>query len=163
MTIGARNVWQSLAGKYALLVGLLLLTAGSALGVTSYLAFEQSLRDRYVSSAGQLTRLLGEFTAKYLYELRIGELRLVFREIQARDDVLYAFAVDGSGTLLADGSELDNRLLAEVGDPLIDSVRASGIEMVEIGSDSVDMAMPVRLGSEEIGVIRLGLSLRAAN
>ncbi len=158
-----RSVYHSIAGKYALLVGLLISAAGGALGATSFIAFEQSLHDRYQESAEQLAGLLGEFTAKYMYELRIGELRLVFREIQARDDVLYAFAVDGVGTILADGSKDDDRLLGMVNDPFIEVVRDTGAEVAEFRDDSVHMAMPVRLGSEEIGVVRLGLSLATAN
>ncbi len=163
MTFAFRGLYHSLAGKYALLVGLLIFATGGALGITSYVALEQSLHDRYRESTEQLAHLLGEFTAKYMYELRIGELRLVFREIQARDDVLYAFAVDGGGTILADGSKDNDRLLGLANDSLIEAVRDSGAEASEFRDDSVHIATPVRLGSEEIGVVRVGLSLATAN
>ena len=163
MSGGSRIAWRSLAGKYAVLVGLLISTAGAALGATSYMAFERSLRDRYLQNAEQLAQLLAEFTADYLYELRIGELRLVFREIQARRNVLYTFAVDGAGSTLAEGTEAHDRLLAKVEDPLIDIVQATGDLAFETLDDAVHMAVPVQLGSNEIGVVRLGLSLAAAN
>ena len=163
MSLRWRITWRSLAGKYAVLVGLLILTAGGALGVTSYIAFEQSLRDRYHESAEQLAQLLAEFTADYLYELRIGELRLVFREIQARHDVLYAFAVDGTRSTLADGTGTRGRLLAKIDDPLIVAVQTTGMEASEALDDAVHMAVPVQLGNAEIGVVRLGLSLKKAN
>ncbi len=163
MIASFQPLWRTLAGKYASLVGALILAAGTALGVTSYVAFEDSLRTRYYESTEQLAKLLGEFTANYMYELRIGELRLVFREVQARNDVLYAYAVDGSGTILADGSERDGRLLDLVRDRLVEAVLESRAKVAELGRDSIHMAIPVRLGSEEIGVVRLGMSLARVN
>ena len=163
MKLRWRIAWLSLAGKYAVLVGLLILTVGAALGATSYIAFERGLQSRNHQSAEQLAHLLAEFTADYLYELRIGELRLVFHDIQARDDVLYAFAVDGAGTILADGEDAGDRLLAKVSDPLIAAVQATGEMASEMLDDAVHMAIPVQLGSAEIGVVRLGQSLDAAN
>ncbi|MDH3658782.1 MAG: EAL domain-containing protein [Alphaproteobacteria bacterium] len=163
MSVMPQIPWRSLAGKYALLVGALILAAGIALGAASYVAFENSLRSRYYKNTEELARLLGEFTATYMYELRIAELRLVFREIQARSDVLYAYAVDGSSAILANGADQDDHLLDLVRDPLIATAQKSGEQAADLRGNSIHMAMPVRLGSEEVGVVRLGMSLATVN
>lgn len=96
-------------------------------------------------------------------EQHIGGLRLVFRETQARSDVLYAYAVDGSDAVLANGAEGGDHLLNLAQDPLITAALESMTKGAEFSDDSIHIAIPVRLGDEDVGVVRLGMSLADVN
>ena len=136
-----------------------------ALAVTAVLAFhmyvlnEQS-REQEHWRANELASTLADFSARYVYELRISELQIALANVLESHTVERAMVVDSSGAVIADGHhELDAILDDQSGDVLIGRVLARHEAVMLERDGMLEVAYPISFSSTEVGAVRLSMSL----
>lgn len=147
-----------LAKKVSLFVGILLTSFTAILTTANIVAEQEVIEDRLIRRAKTDAAMLADFASNYLVDLRIDELRLIVQDIQRRDDILYAFVLDGGDRLIANGDIGDDHLFDLVEDPLSRHVRKHGSGTMRVDDDGLHVAEPVILGFEELGSVRIGMS-----
>jgi diguanylate cyclase (GGDEF)-like protein len=147
-----------LAKKVSLFVGILLTSFTATLTTANIVAEQKVIEDRLIRRAKTDAAMLADFASNYLVDLRIDELRLIVQDIQRRDDILYAFVLDGGDRLIANGDIGDERLFDIVDDTLSRYVRELGSGTMRVDDAGLHVAEPVILGFAELGSVRIGMS-----
>jgi signal transduction histidine kinase len=114
-----------------------------------------------------LGSMLGSSVANSLYQLRFDELRFLLGTVLAQPEVVYVFAYDNKGTILADGTRenrnfnmiLDDRLhqnAVRTEKPLIQYAKGDSPTSANV----LDIAQPSYIaGGERLGGVRIGFNV----
>ena len=109
-----------------------------------------------------IARLLADSLVNPTYYFDLQTLGEIARSALAQADVDYVQVFDADGLLLHDGSPD----IAAFGEPLADALapRVATLNALQVrwSEAAVDVSMPIQLGDQRIGGVRVGLSLERA-
>ncbi|MBA1146324.1 EAL domain-containing protein [Ectothiorhodospiraceae bacterium WFHF3C12] len=162
--------------KYTLIITGLLMVAMLVLSASLLYRFELTLRETTRASSGvldeamqeqlvnrgmALTALLAENLANPLYQFDMEAVGRQVRNVLERPQTAYVYVFDTDGLIVHDGSQHLSRFGTRMEDPF--GERAAGISepLVQTNDDIVEVAVPVALGRQHLGGVRVGFS-RAA-
>lgn len=129
--------------------------------------YESEERIAFELRAVSLVSLLGESITNHLYDLRFDEMTLLLTNVRRQPHVLYAYAYDKDGRIVADGTKKNPYLNVILNDPLHSrAIKAEGSLLLQykdkrlLASGNVlDSAQPIVLAGEKIGGVRIGFTL----
>jgi signal transduction histidine kinase len=153
--------------KLTLVFSLLVIVMVGIFFVFALRIYESEERKAFELRAASLASLLGRSTTNPVYHLRFDELRLLLGNVLGQSEVLYVFAYDREGRIVADGTK-ENRYFNTILDDRLHS-NAIGSEKLliqykeeEFGNlgNVLDVAQPIFLaGGERLGGVRIGFTL----
>jgi two-component system, NtrC family, sensor kinase len=119
----------------------------------------RSLLDEIKKRGASLTLNLAARSAEPLLAQDFLRLKDVVDEIKASsDDILYAFVLDKNGQVMSHTFK-DGFPVALIETNIFPPRTAEHIELLDVGSDLVyDFAVPIRVGPNQLGTTRIGLS-----
>jgi signal transduction histidine kinase len=129
--------------------------------------YESDEKRGFELRAVSLASLLGRSTTNPLYDLRFDELRILLGNVLEQPEVLYVFAYDKEGRIVADGTK-ENRYFNTILDDQFHSnaIRSEKLllqykeEDLRSPGNVLDIAQPIVLaGGERIGGVRIGFTL----
>jgi class 3 adenylate cyclase len=116
--------------------------------------------------AASVASLLGPSLINPLYTLRFDEMRLLLRNALDQPDVLYAYAFDKEGKILADGTGKNPLFNTIPGDSFHRNAVKAQRFLLQYGTESgamgdrLEVAQPIYLPDDEkLGGVRIGFSL----
>ncbi len=129
--------------------------------------FENEERSALELRATSLVSLLGESATNPLYDLRFDQLGLMLKNIREQPQVLYAYAYDVDGKVLADGTTENRYFNTILNDPYHSrAVKAERVvlqykrEALLDAGNMLDAAQPAFLpNGQKLGGVRIGFSL----
>jgi len=124
---------------------------------TSTIMREQAWED--LERRGEVTvRFLADTLPNLMYYYDLQGLRDTAISALDQEDILYVLIYDIEGRILHDGT----RTLDRFGEVMDDELAAAAIQaddlLTQWHSEALDISMPVRLGRDRIGGVRIGLS-----
>jgi diguanylate cyclase (GGDEF)-like protein len=106
-----------------------------------------------------IARLIAATLTNPLYYFDLDSIGEISRSALAQPDIAYVLVFDGEGRVIHDGSREIPGFGQAMTDPLAaEAVAATGLH-VQQSAERVDVALPIHIGRERIGGIRIGLSL----
>lgn len=129
--------------------------------------YESEERIAFELRAVSLVSLLGESITNHLYDLRFDEMTLLLRNVRGQPYVLYAYAYDKDGRIVADGTKKNPYLNVILNDPLHSrAIKAERPLLLQYKDEQflasgnvLDSAQPIILAGEKIGGVRIGFTL----
>lgn len=115
----------------------------------------QTEQRRALSSA----QVVSDAIVNSLYYLDLPAIGEVVRATLRQSDVAYVLVYDVEGRILHDGSRDIPRFGQRMDDPLAASTMRARRSVVQVGGGVVDAAVPVFMGRDRIGGVRVGISL----
>ncbi|HKE01204.1 MAG TPA: hypothetical protein VKE69_09360, partial [Planctomycetota bacterium] len=159
MTLSPR---LGLRGKFVLFISALVLAHAGAVTFTSMQVQERQIRQRLDESARATTSLLAETCSNALALLDVRQLGLLLSYVRDQKDVLYAYAFDPEGRILADGTTANPLRDVVLRDPVSAAAIAATEPLQQVRDQVLDVCHPVVLGTRKTGGVRIGFSLAAA-
>ena len=105
-----------------------------------------------------VARLLAESLANPLYYFDLARIGETVRSAKRLPGVSYVLVFDDQGRVLHDGSHDIAAFGSDMDDPMaFDAIHARGL-LTQKDERAVDVAMPVLIGNERLGGVRVGLS-----
>ena len=153
-----RRLGRGLTFKFALFLGISIAGLTMALLVLGNISIERGIRQQMVERVTQLVEMQARMAAVQLADWRLEDLDVAIADLLRGSDVQYAFVVDESDLLLSDGGQ-GGPVFSEVEDSLSDRARQQRERIIEFDLNSLHAAQPVMLGGDELGMVRVGLSL----
>ena len=131
--------------------------------------YESEEKAAFELRALSLASLLGESATNPLYDLRFDQLRLLLTNVLAQTHVVYVYAYDKGGRILADGTGANRYFNTILDDPFhSNAVKAEKVliqykdEEFQATGNVLDVAQPIFVaGGEKLGGVRIGFSLLA--
>ncbi|MGI9507994.1 MAG: putative bifunctional diguanylate cyclase/phosphodiesterase [Geminicoccaceae bacterium] len=118
------------------------------------------IRQRLDARAEHLGKLVVDVTASYLYDMRLSDLEIIYADLRRQPDIDYVFVVDEDNIELASGGvDSEATFLGRVEDGLVDEVKASGQVQRKLDLDVEHVGIPVKLGTQSLGILRFGIAL----
>ncbi len=115
----------------------------------------QSERRRGVA----LAHMVADVAVNPVYYFDLASLGETVRLAMEQPDIAYVLIYDAAGRIVQDGSAD----IARFGQPMEDAFAAEAVAAtqthVQISEDLIDVAVPLMLGSERLGGVRVGVSL----
>jgi class 3 adenylate cyclase len=160
---------RKLQAKLALAFFLLIFVFVTAFVLFASDFYESKERAALEARAAAVGSLLGQSLTNPLYALRFDEMRLLLKNALAQPDVLYAYAYDKEGKILADGTGKNPLFNTVPGDRFHGIAVKAPKLLVQHGSESgrgmgdrVEVVQPIYLpDGEKLGGVRIGFSLDA--
>ncbi|MGI9437529.1 MAG: putative bifunctional diguanylate cyclase/phosphodiesterase [Geminicoccaceae bacterium] len=122
------------------------------------------IRQRLDARAEHFGKLVVDVTASYLYEMRLSDLEIIYADLIRQPDIEYVYVVDESNFELASGGiEGEASFLQVKEDRLVDEIQASRRSLRELDADVEHVGIPVKLGTEFLGIVRFGIALDQYN
>ena len=106
-----------------------------------------------------IARLLSETLANPLYYFDLASVGEIARSALRQSDVSYVLVFDAEGRVIHDGSGDIPTFGQPMDDPFAAAAVAAETVHVQQSEATVDVALPIRIGRERIGGVRVGLSL----
>jgi diguanylate cyclase (GGDEF)-like protein len=138
---------------------------------------QNALRDEVLRSSGDATRTLvqerlreqgeaqvaqaTELLANPMYYFDLDTIGDTTRSILHQSDVSYVLVYDGKGNIIHDGSGDIPSYGQAMRDPLAERIVAADGVLVLTQRDVLDISMPIMLGDQRLGGVRVGYSLNA--
>jgi signal transduction histidine kinase len=153
--------------KLTLVFSLLVIVMVGIFFVFALKIYESEEKKAFELRAASLASLLGRSTTNPVYHLRFDELRLLLGNVLGQSEVVYVFAYDKEGRIVADGTK-ENRYFNTILNDGLHS-NAIGAEKLliqykeeDLGNlgNVLDVAQPIFLaGGERLGGVRIGFTL----
>lgn len=131
--------------------------------------YEAEKRMAFELRASSLASLLGESATNAIYDRRFDQVRSLLRNVLEQDHVLYVYAYDKHGRILADGTQTNRYFDTILTDPVHSkAIRAEKLllqyksfdEAFQATGNVLDIARPIFLaGGERLGGVRIGFTL----
>ncbi|HST46168.1 MAG TPA: HAMP domain-containing protein, partial [Luteimonas sp.] len=113
------------------------------------------LRDRGEAVSLQVAQSL----VNPLYYFDLDAIGAMVRDVLRQPDVRYVIVHDAAGDIIHDGSEDIATYGQAMADPLaVDAMAATGM-LVQARPDVLEVSMPIRIGDQRLGGVRIGYSL----
>ena len=117
--------------------------------------YEQSLRDRGQS----LAKMLADALRNPVYYADLDEIGSIVRGVRGQDNIGYVLVYDDHGRLVSDGSLDIPGYGMRMEDPLAaGAISATGMK-VQRSYEYYDVSMPIMIGNQHIGGVRVGIRL----
>jgi signal transduction histidine kinase/ActR/RegA family two-component response regulator len=152
------NIRVGIAQKFGLLLVFLLGSSLVTVTTINIWSEQASLEELTEQRALAVSTLLADASSNFLFDLRIDEVATITDEVRDKEGVVYAYVIDPAGMLLV-GSDGIGDEYQIIDDPLSDRARQTKTDVLEADDEVLHVASPVFLGSAELGVARIGLSL----
>ena len=107
-----------------------------------------------------MAQLIADSLINPLYYFDLVTIGEVTGSALAQPDVSYALVYDADGRILHDGTRGIERFGQRMGDALAAEAITARTPVLQTGEDVIDAAVPVWLGRERIGGVRIGISMR---
>jgi diguanylate cyclase (GGDEF)-like protein len=164
---------MGLRSRYLVLLGATLLVALLVLGAAwqqqraGHREVAQLSRDamRELALAGvrergeSLARLLSDTLTNPLYYFDLATIGEVARSVLRQPDVAYVLVFDAEGRVIHDGSTDIPAFGQAMGDGFATQAIEAAAMHTQQSDTLVDVTMPIRIGRERVGGVRVGLSL----
>ncbi len=122
-------------------------------------AMQALVNDALQRRGEAVARLLAESLANPLYYFDLARVGETVRSAKRLPGVSYVLVFDEQGRILHDGSWDIAAFGTDMDDPMaFDAIHARGL-LTQQDSRAVDVAMPILVGDERLGGVRVGLSL----
>lgn len=162
-----------LRGRFLALLGLTFVASLLVLGAAWYQqwaghravaelgreAMDELVHDGVRERGESVGRLLAEALANPLYYFDLASVGEIARSALRQPDIAYVLVFDAEGRIIHDGSGD----IPTFGQPMLDPFAAAAIEARRLrtqrSADTVDVSVPILIGREKIGGVRVGLSL----
>jgi signal transduction histidine kinase len=153
--------------KLTLVFSLLVVVMVGIFFVFALRVYESEEKKDFELRAVSLASLLGRSTTNPVYHLRFDELRLLLANVLGQSEVLYVFAYDKEGRIVADGTK-ENRYFNTILDDGLHSNAIRSEKLLiqykeeDLGNlgNILDVAQPIFLtDGERLGGVRIGFSL----
>jgi diguanylate cyclase (GGDEF)-like protein len=122
-------------------------------------AMDELVHDGVRERGESVARLLAEALANPLYYFDLASVGEIARSALRQPDIAYVLVFDPEGRVIHDGSGD----IPTFGQPMLDSFAAGAVLAEALhtqrSSDRVDVTVPIRIGRDRIGGVRVGLSL----
>ncbi|NEV63401.1 EAL domain-containing protein [Thiorhodococcus minor] len=129
------------------------------LTVLTAVQMEQRLIAQLQDRGESMVRLLGANLVNPLYEYDMQSMYELTSTTLHLDEVLYVYIVGPRGELIHDGTEELRRFGDLPDDALTTAAVAAERLLIQQASDHIDFALPLAIGDERLGTVRLGLPL----
>jgi diguanylate cyclase (GGDEF)-like protein/PAS domain S-box-containing protein len=153
-----RGATYGLARRMGILHTLGILAFALALGFSTDRLVTGQIRDDVRNRALTLASAQARLAGVQLADYRLEDLTVGLQDVHRIRDVTAAWVVDADDLLLSDGGT-GGALFAAIDDPLAAEARARGDAVVRLASARAQAAAPVFLGGDELGAVRIDLSL----
>ena len=153
-----RRLGRGLTFKFALFLSISIAGLTIAFLLLGNMSIERGIRQQMVERITQLVEMQARMAAVQLADWRLEDLDVAIADLLRGSDVQYAYVVDESDLLLSDGGQ-GGPVFSEVKDDLSDRARQQRKRIIEFDLNSLHAAQPVMLGGDELGMVRVGLSL----
>lgn len=125
----------------------------------------EAIHEASVSSeqrrALSMAQLIADAVVNPLYYFDLVSIGEVTKSALAQPEVAYVLIYDNDGRILHDGSPGIARFGQRMGDALATGAVLAQHPLLQSGDGIIDAAVPVWLGKERIGGVRIGISMRA--
>lgn len=108
-----------------------------------------------------MAQLIADALVNPLYYFDLGLIGETARSALAQPEVAYVLIYDGDGRIVHDGSVDISRFGQRMGDALATEAITAVEPRLQLDGGIIDAAVPIRLGQERIGGVRVGISLLA--
>ena len=105
-----------------------------------------------------LAQLLAEAIVNPLYYFDLAQIGEAVRSARRQPEVNYVLVYDGEGRILHDASPDIARFGQRMGDGMATAAMAALEPVVQMDAQTIDAAVPITLGGERIGGVRVGIS-----
>jgi signal transduction histidine kinase len=153
--------------KLTLVFSLLVIVMVGIFFVFALRVYESEEKRDFELRAASLASLLGRSTTNPVYHLRFDEMRLLLGNVLRQSEVLYVFAYNKEGRIVADGTQ-ENRYFNTIFDDRLHSNAIRSEKLLiqykeeDFGNlgNVLDVAQPIFLpGGERLGGVRIGFTL----
>ena len=149
-----------LGRRFALVFGLLISSFVATAIYTNLQLQLELIEQRLDARIEHLGKLMFDVTASYLYEMRLSDLEIIYEDMQRQPDIAYVYVVDRDRMKLVSGSiDVGEPFLEIIEDSLVDEVWKTGRKQRKNDGDIEHIGVPVKLGTEDLGTVRLGIAL----
>jgi diguanylate cyclase (GGDEF)-like protein len=158
----AGSIWrwsQQLSVRVTAFVAAIVVVFAVTGVLTNIRSGREVLLQRLLERANELSGFVAEITANQVDELKAFELEIILEDLAQQQDVRLAEIVDAKGIVVADGDNRSTLFLAKSSTAAVEKALATGEKVVIHDDQSVDVAVPVRLGPRLVGVVHLTMSL----
>jgi len=145
--------------KFILFVSLLLVVFSAAFTVVNIQARQDVLHRQLEEKAKALISLLSASAADPLRLLQIEDLKLLLKDVLEQEDILYAYVFDETGQMVAEDSRGNSHRFEGLNDPISLKAVAAEAQLLQLGTDVLDVAEPIFANNRRIGSVRIGFSL----
>ena len=108
-----------------------------------------------------MAQLIADALVNPLYYFDLSLIGETARSALAQPEVAYVLIYDGDGRILHDGSADISRFGQRMGDALATEAITATEPRLQLDGSVIDAAVPIKLGQERIGGVRVGISLLA--
>ncbi|MGH7773920.1 MAG: ATP-binding protein [Candidatus Binatia bacterium] len=152
--------------RLAILFSLLVLVLVAIFFLFALRVYESQERSAFELRAVSLASLLSESATNPIYELRFDELKFLLRNVLEQPEVIYVYAYDKDGRILADGTEENRYFNSVLEDPFHSKVIKSEKSLIQYKDKNflatgnvLDIAQPIFLADgEKLGGVRIGFN-----
>lgn len=160
----AKGVTFGLGRRLMLVFGTLLSFFVAAALLVNLQTQKELIEQRLSARVESLGQLVVDISSSHLYQMRVAELEVILEDIYRQPDVAYIYLLDENNLRLANGEIEDTSgFLVIQRDSLAELARDTGQNQQIRGARTEDVALPVILGSQYLGTIRLGIALEEFN
>ena len=152
--------------KVTLAFSLLVIVMVAVLSFVSLRVYESEQKAAFELRATSLASLLGESATNPVYDLRFDQLRLLLRNVLEQPQVLYAYAYDKEGRILADGTGKNRYFRVILDDPFHSRAIQAETFLAQYKEGNfqavgnvLDITQPILLAQgERLGGVRIGFT-----
>ncbi len=163
----AFKLFSRLQTKIAFVFSLLVIIMVAIFFSFALRVYESEQKVAFELRAVSLASLLGESAANALYDLRFDQLRLLLGNVLEQPQVLYAYAYDKEGRILADGTKANRYFNTILDDPFHSQAIQAQESLIQYKDEEflatgnvLNIAQPIFLASnEKLGGVRIGFTL----
>ena len=150
---------MSLSTRIALVASAVLVGFAGVLSISVFQSESALVRAQITERARETAQQLKASSAEALARLDVAELRRQLSGVLRLPGITHAFAIDGEGRVLADGTRR-NANRHRVLDDRASRIAAAATEtLIQNTGTAIDVTEPIELGEDRIGAIRIGVSL----
>ncbi|MBT8401954.1 MAG: PAS domain S-box protein [Rhodothermia bacterium] len=151
--------WGGLRGKFMLFIGTLLFVITGALTLINFKYQQRTITDREAGKARALAEVIRATVREDILSLNQDHLDEHLSAVKAVPEVLYVYAYNGEGHILADGTpENKFRGILLKDKTSLRSVTAHE-PLLQFEDDLLDATEPILAGEDLLGGVRVGYSL----
>ncbi len=107
----------------------------------------------------KITRLLAGNLVNPLYRYDLETIQRLLENVRDQEQVVYTYLFDDQGRIVHDGIENIPRFGRRMDDPLARKALGADSAVVQRGEEVLDVTVPIHLGDQRLGGVRIGFSL----
>ena len=148
----------NLSLKYSIFIIVLLTVFTTLYTIVFINMHSNSLRNEITEEAVYYSKILESSVAESLVSLRIDRIRENIFFLKQNPQIDYAYVIDKEGRIISDGKYRSVLHFSVPKDEFHYNVINSDTSLIQHNNDIVEASVPVGLGSEHLGYVRIGIS-----